>query len=120
MNRCRNMSLLRYGTQVLAMVLLLWSIVLSGVVHAQVEGAEPPIHQSVFQDHPNPSAGTAEGHIHAAIGHCSGAATCHAMFLPLMENDAFASETEDVPSVELSQVTAPAPVYGLFRPPRRG
>ncbi|MFC4670771.1 hypothetical protein ACFO5X_19630 [Seohaeicola nanhaiensis] len=102
------------------MAFILWSIVLSGVVHAHVEGAEPRGHSSVFLDHPNPSVGTAEGKIHAATGHCSGAATCHAMFLPPMTNDAFAPETEDAPSVELTQVAALTPVYGLFRPPRRG
>lgn len=120
MNRCRKMSLLRDGAQVLVMAFLLWSIVLSGVVHAHLEGAEPQDHSSVFQDHPNHSAGTAEGQIHAAVDHCSGAATCHAMFLPLMTNDAFGPETEDAPSMELSQVAALTPVYGLFRPPRRG
>ena len=121
MNRFRKISLLRDGAQVLVMAFILWSIVLSGVVHAHVEGTEPPGHSSVFLDHPNPSAGTGEGRqIHAAVDPCSGAATCHAMFLPLMTNDGFAPETEDAPSMELSQVATLTTVYGLFRPPRRG
>ncbi|WP_370240583.1 hypothetical protein [Pararhodobacter marinus] len=106
--------------RVLALMLALISVLAAGVAHAHVDDvkAANPLSQVVVSLHDAASGGLA--HANAMPSHCATTASCHTLFLVGMQTGSFEPESASVAPVPLHYSAPPVPVFGLFRPPRRG
>lgn len=106
--------------RVLALMLALISVFAAGVAHAHVDDvkAANPVSQVVVPLHDAASAGLA--HADAMPSHCATTASCHTLFLVDAQIGMFEPQGAIFAPVPLHYLAPPAPVFGLFRPPRRG
>ena len=102
-----------------ALVLILVSVLAAGVAHAHVDDVKTANSGSVvalFHDR----VSVAHAHANAIPSHCLPVASCHTLFLVSTQSDTFEPESVSVEPQPLHYSSPRAPVYGLFRPPRRG
>ena len=92
----------------------------AGVAHAHVDDVKvtSPVGQVVAPLHDAASSGPS--HATVVPSHCATAAPCHTLFLVDSPTGSFEPKSATVVPVPLHYSAPPAPVFGLFRPPRRG
>jgi hypothetical protein len=112
-------SLLEVG-RALALILALVSVLAAGAAHAHVEGAQAGLAATTVVASPNHATIGAAADANAMPSHCSTVASCHTLFLVGAPYTTFESESEGALTLPLHYSAPLAPVFGLFRPPRRG
>lgn len=112
-------NILLEATRALALILVVVSVLVAGVAHAHVADLKATNPENPVVAPLHDSAVAVPAHTNAMPSHCSTVASCHSLFLASVPNATFESESESAVSLPLQYWAPPAPVFSLFRPPRR-